>query len=60
MLDLGIRINLKIKKRKTRGLFMNKIMKLVLSLLITVTLIPTMTISADGFTVESVGDNTYI
>ena len=39
---------------------MNKIMKLVLSLLITVTLIPTMTISADGFTVESVGDNTYI
>ena len=39
---------------------MNKIMKLVLSLLITVTLIPTMTISADAFTVESVGDNTYI
>ena len=39
---------------------MNKIMKLVLSLLITVTLIPTMTISADEFTVESVGDNTYI
>lgn len=39
---------------------MNKIMKLVLSLLITVTLIPAMTISADELTVESVGDNTYI